>query len=73
MKDAADIQSAAVAIPFANGDTPPPGWVSFDSIPLPFEELRIDPSQESRIVHGQTVLIRGSDSGENRPACAAAN
>ena len=33
-------------------------WRSFDSIPLPFEELTIDPQQERRILHGQTVLAR---------------
>ncbi|MDX1384168.1 MAG: tRNA pseudouridine(55) synthase TruB [Thermoanaerobaculia bacterium] len=40
-------------------DTEPPGsaWVPFDSIPLPFEEIRTDVQQERRIAHGQTVLV----------------
>ena len=41
-----------------------PGWVPFDSIPLPFEQVVADPQQESRIAHGQTVLIRESRSDE---------
>jgi tRNA pseudouridine55 synthase len=33
-------------------------WVPFDQIPLPFGEVTTDPQQESRISHGQTVLVR---------------
>jgi tRNA pseudouridine55 synthase len=46
------------------GSSPPPGWLEFDSIPLPFEEVRTDAQQERRIVHGQTVLIRDTTSEE---------
>jgi tRNA pseudouridine55 synthase len=35
-----------------------PAWVQFDQIPLPFGEVTADPQQESRISHGQTVLVR---------------
>jgi len=41
-----------------------PAWLPFDSIPLPFEEIRTDERQEHRIVHGQTVLVRGCDCKE---------
>ena len=33
-------------------------WVPFDQIPLPFGEVTADPQQETRISHGQTVLVR---------------
>jgi tRNA pseudouridine55 synthase len=33
-------------------------WIPFDQIPLPFGEVTADPQQESRIHHGQTVLVR---------------
>ena len=33
-------------------------WVPFDQIPLPFGEVTADPQQETRIAHGQTVLVR---------------
>ena len=33
-------------------------WIPFDQIPLPFGEVTADPQQESRISHGQTVLVR---------------
>lgn len=33
-------------------------WIPFDSIPLPFGEVTADPQQETRIAHGQTVLVR---------------
>jgi tRNA pseudouridine55 synthase len=38
----------------------PPGaaWIPFDQIPLPFGEVTADPQQETRISHGQTVLVR---------------
>jgi tRNA pseudouridine55 synthase len=35
-----------------------PSFIPFDSIPLPFEEIRTDAQQERRITHGQTVLVR---------------
>jgi tRNA pseudouridine55 synthase len=35
-----------------------PAWVPFDRIPLPFDEVTADPQQETRITHGQTVLVR---------------
>jgi tRNA pseudouridine55 synthase len=53
-----------IAAGHADGASPPPGWMDFDSIPLPFEEVRTDAQQERRIVHGQTVLIRSSTSEE---------
>lgn len=34
------------------------GWIPFDQIPLPFGEVTADPQQETRITHGQTVLLR---------------
>jgi tRNA pseudouridine55 synthase len=33
-------------------------WIPFDQIPLPFGEVTADPQQETRIHHGQTVLVR---------------
>jgi tRNA pseudouridine55 synthase len=33
-------------------------WIPFDQIPLPFGEVMADPQQETRISHGQTVLVR---------------
>lgn len=33
-------------------------WVPFDQIPLPFGEVTADSQQETRITHGQTVLVR---------------
>jgi tRNA pseudouridine55 synthase len=33
-------------------------WIPFDQIPLPFGEVTADPQQETRISHGQTVLVR---------------
>lgn len=35
-----------------------PSWIPFDQIPLPFGEVTADPQQETRIHHGQTVLVR---------------
>jgi tRNA pseudouridine55 synthase len=40
------------------GETPATAWVPFDQIPLPFGEVTADPQQETRISHGQTVLVR---------------
>jgi tRNA pseudouridine55 synthase len=42
----------------AAGGEPPPAWVPFDRIPMPFSEVTTDPQQEQRIGHGQTVLVR---------------
>ena len=53
-----------IAAGHGEGIGPPPGWLEFDSIPLPFEEVRTDAQQERRIVHGQTVLIRDSQAAE---------
>ena len=33
-------------------------WVPFDRIPLPFAEVTADPQQETRIAHGQAVVVR---------------
>ncbi|MCH9648020.1 MAG: tRNA pseudouridine(55) synthase TruB [Deltaproteobacteria bacterium] len=33
-------------------------WIPFDAIPLPFQDLVVDPVQEERIQHGQTVLVQ---------------
>ncbi len=40
------------------GEGAGPAWIPFDQIPLPFYEVTADPQQESRISHGQTVLVR---------------
>lgn len=40
------------------------GWIAFDGISLPFEEVEVDVGQERRIAHGQTALVRGIDSSE---------
>jgi tRNA pseudouridine55 synthase len=40
------------------------GWVAFDNIPLPFDEVAADARQERRITHGQTVLVRQMESSE---------
>jgi tRNA pseudouridine55 synthase len=40
------------------GEGAGPSWIPFDQIPLPFGEVTADPQQESRISHGQTVLVR---------------
>lgn len=34
-------------------------WIPFDRIPLPFGEVVTDATQERRIAHGQTILVRG--------------
>jgi len=49
----AELEEAAAA-----GGPPAKGWVPFDAIPLPFGEIAVDPQQEDRIAHGQTVLVR---------------
>ncbi len=40
------------------GEAPAQAWIPFDQIPLPFGEVTADPQQETRISHGQTVLVR---------------
>jgi tRNA pseudouridine55 synthase len=40
------------------GESPGAAWIHFDQIPLPFGEVTADPQQETRISHGQTVLVR---------------
>jgi len=42
----------------AAGEAPAQAWIPFDQIPLPFGEVTADPQQETRISHGQTVLVR---------------
>jgi tRNA pseudouridine55 synthase len=56
---------AAITLPEleAQVSSEPPGdlesaWIPFDAIPLPFGEVTADPQQETRITHGQTVLVR---------------
>ena len=39
-------------------------WVSFDDIPLPFNEIAADIRQERRISHGQSVLVRQMECNE---------
>ena len=53
-----------IAVAHDNGTSPPPGWLDFDAIPLPFDEVRADAQQEQRITHGQTVLIRDCSGDE---------
>ncbi len=43
---------------------PGDAWIPFDAIPLPFDEVVADAQQAKRIEHGQTVLVRGLESGE---------
>ncbi len=38
--------------------------VPFNQIPLPFDELRMDPTQERRIQHGQTIVVSQLDAAE---------
>ncbi len=47
-----------------NGSGLEKGWVPFDSIPLPFLEVRADARQERRLVNGQTVLVRETECEE---------
>lgn len=49
----AGLEEAATA-----GHPPADAWIQFDQIPLPFGEVTADPQQETRISHGQTVLVR---------------
>lgn len=58
---ATDLDSLRTAV--ESGETPP-GWVPFDAIPLPFGDVTVDPQQERRIVHGQTVLTRDAEGEE---------
>ncbi len=41
-------------------------WIPFDEIPLPFAKLSLDPGQERRVAHGQTVLTPalGAEEGD---------
>jgi tRNA pseudouridine55 synthase len=54
----AAITLAGLEAAVAAGETPGQAWIPFDQIPLPFGEVTADPQQESRISHGQTVLVR---------------
>lgn len=35
-----------------------PSWIPFDAIALPFAEVVLDATQERRVLHGQTALLR---------------
>ncbi len=37
---------------------PPAGWIPFDAIELPFQQLTTDAQQERRLRHGQTIILR---------------
>lgn len=52
------ITLGALAEALEAGQGPGRAWVPFDAIPLPFDEVATDAQQESRIQHGQTVLVR---------------
>ncbi len=55
----ARLEEAVAAAPAGSaGQAPGAAWISFDQIPLPFGEVTADPQQETRISHGQTVLVR---------------
>jgi tRNA pseudouridine55 synthase len=54
----AAIPLAGLETAVAAGEAPGPSWIPFDQIPLPFGEVTADPQQETRISHGQTVLVR---------------
>lgn len=54
----AAISLAGLETAVAAGEAPGQSWIPFDQIPLPFGEVTADPQQESRISHGQTVLVR---------------
>jgi len=47
-----------------DGAMPEAGWIPFDAIPLPFGEVTADASQERKITHGQTILVRDLDAAE---------
>ena len=57
---------AAALETLADAEDPTDGswWIPFDSIPLPFAELVMESSQARRILHGQTVLVRGIEGEE---------
>jgi tRNA pseudouridine55 synthase len=52
------VNLAALEESVAAAQPPARAWISFDQIPLPFGEVTADPQQETRISHGQTVLVR---------------
>ena len=58
----ARLEEAVAAAPAGSagsaGQAPGAAWIPFDQIPLPFGEVTADPQQETRISHGQTVLVR---------------
>jgi tRNA pseudouridine55 synthase len=54
----AAISLAGLEAVVAAGEAPGPCWIPFDQIPLPFGEVTADPQQETRISHGQTILVR---------------
>ncbi len=56
LEDAVDLQELGRAV--EGGELPDEAWIPFDLIPLPFSELEVDPHQERRLLHGQTVLVR---------------
>jgi tRNA pseudouridine55 synthase len=56
VEDAIRVDDLAAAL--AESREPGAAWVPFDLIPLPFAEITADPQQETRILHGQTVLVR---------------
>jgi len=39
-------------------------WLPFDEIPLPFPQITLDPIQERRVSHGQSILTSGSEAEE---------
>jgi tRNA U55 pseudouridine synthase TruB len=53
-----DGDAPAAPQPEAAGSGIGKAWIPFDAIPLPFGEVTADPQQETRIAHGQTVLVR---------------
>ena len=48
----------------AGSAEPLPAWIPLEDIPLPFGQIITDAKQERRVTHGQTVVIRDSDSSE---------
>ncbi len=61
-----DVEDAVSLEALAESDAPTdgPGWVPFDAIRLPFPEVTLDAPDAGRILHGQTVLVRGLDAEE---------
>lgn len=56
-----DISQAATLAELAEAvetDKPPVGWIPFDEIKLPFQEIVTDAQQERRLLHGQTIILR---------------